>query len=672
MKKIVFRSLICSFSLFFLFKGFSFADPIEIKITEPNSITARAFEYPILKIPGSTSILDTSDIDFRAPLDIGDIAVLVPGIGKSGDSPWASEFSIRGRSRESVLLLIDGARVNTSTDIGARFGLVDLYDIEKVEILKGPISSLYGSGTIGGVVNIITKGEGFSETPMLHAGALSSALTNPQGSHGYIYSGYKDKDSYVYLSQALQDFDSYEDGNGTGIFNSQFESYQTKFRSGEKIGEYLTIEGQYQYFEGDDIGIPGAGTAPIPSFAKLTYPSVDRRLVQIKASVDPNIDFLNKSSISLYSQTVGRWAQIEGFPESFPVSEIRPSANHRTIGVNWTNITSFRDNTPVFGVDIWERSLDSIRIRNLKSSASIVERPLPDAEFLSTGFFVEDTWNVSEDTSLNIGGRRDFISVDNKATEKFPSDEVNDRSYNAHIGATQNLFGAFAVKGIIARGFRAPEIEERFAFLDLGGGKTKLGDPYLEPEESLLKEIDLVYDSDDLVSTMSFFHNDLDNLISEKIIDENLIKSANFKEAQIYGVEYEAILSITECLKLRGNISHLVGDDLTDDEPLPQISPISGFGEIQYDPKEGFYYSLETSWAGRQGRTPEGIKDSPGWQIVSLRAGKRFKGSLANFEAYAGINNLFDKYHRNYLATSRGFDLPEPGRSLLIGLNYYF
>nr|NJM04941.1 Plug domain-containing protein [Desulfobacula sp.] len=69
---------------------------------------------------------------------------------KTSDSPWGSDINIRGLGRNNVLFLIDGCRVNTATDINARFGLVNPQDIERVEVIKGPVSALYGWGRHGG------------------------------------------------------------------------------------------------------------------------------------------------------------------------------------------------------------------------------------------------------------------------------------------------------------------------------------------------------------------------------------------------------------------------------------------------------------------------------------------------------------------------------------------
>lgn len=57
------------------------------------------------------------------------------------------------------MVLIDGMRINTATEINARLGFINPMDVERVEVLKGPVSSLYGSGSTGGVINVITKKE---------------------------------------------------------------------------------------------------------------------------------------------------------------------------------------------------------------------------------------------------------------------------------------------------------------------------------------------------------------------------------------------------------------------------------------------------------------------------------------------------------------------------------
>lgn len=124
-------------------------------------VSARGTEHQISQTPGGVGVVNEKVIFKTQPTSITNVTTRIPGVDKISDSAWGSAINIRGLGRNRVVFLIDGCRVNTATDINAQFGLIDPQEIERIEVLKGPISALYGSGSIGGIVNIITKKEVF-------------------------------------------------------------------------------------------------------------------------------------------------------------------------------------------------------------------------------------------------------------------------------------------------------------------------------------------------------------------------------------------------------------------------------------------------------------------------------------------------------------------------------
>jgi len=118
---------------------------------DPMVVTARGRESLISQTPGGVGIVDQEEISAMNPVSITNAATRIPGVDKSSDSLWGSAINIRGLGRNSVVFLVDGCRVNTATDINAQFGTVNPLDIQQIEVLKGPITALHGSGSMGGV-----------------------------------------------------------------------------------------------------------------------------------------------------------------------------------------------------------------------------------------------------------------------------------------------------------------------------------------------------------------------------------------------------------------------------------------------------------------------------------------------------------------------------------------
>src|SRR5690606_41345870 len=105
---------------------------------------------------------ETTELERSAQSSVADIQAKQPGVQfyNSGGPQTVSSIYLRGTNRGHTLVLVDGVRVNAATHGDANWGAIDPTLIERIEILRGPASSLYGSNAIGGVVNIITRKSG--------------------------------------------------------------------------------------------------------------------------------------------------------------------------------------------------------------------------------------------------------------------------------------------------------------------------------------------------------------------------------------------------------------------------------------------------------------------------------------------------------------------------------
>ena len=126
-------------------------------------VTGSGYQQNIKDAPATISVIPQSDIKKRQYRDVTDVLQDVPGVFVTGGG-GSSDISIRGADAKYTLILVDGKRVNTrelrpnSDGPGMEQGLLPpVESIERIEIVKGPMSTLYGSDAMGGVINIITK-----------------------------------------------------------------------------------------------------------------------------------------------------------------------------------------------------------------------------------------------------------------------------------------------------------------------------------------------------------------------------------------------------------------------------------------------------------------------------------------------------------------------------------
>ena len=131
----------------------------------PENVTVTATRVPtrVVNLPAGVTVIDRKTIEERGYVTLVDALSAVPGlrIVQSGGPGAQSSVFIRGTNSNHVLVLRDGVPINDPSDPGGafNFGVDTLDDVERIEVVRGALSSLYGSGAIGGVINLITRRE---------------------------------------------------------------------------------------------------------------------------------------------------------------------------------------------------------------------------------------------------------------------------------------------------------------------------------------------------------------------------------------------------------------------------------------------------------------------------------------------------------------------------------
>lgn len=143
-------------------------------------VTANRRPQPLSQVGSSVSVLTSENLERNQQSFILDALEAIPGVATSqnGSFGGTASVSIRGAGGDRTVMLIDGIQLNDagSTGGGYNFGTLETYNIERVEILRGPQSTLYGSDAIGGVINVVTKsgGEGFGGKVFLEGGSFNT------------------------------------------------------------------------------------------------------------------------------------------------------------------------------------------------------------------------------------------------------------------------------------------------------------------------------------------------------------------------------------------------------------------------------------------------------------------------------------------------------------------
>jgi hemoglobin/transferrin/lactoferrin receptor protein len=638
-------------------------------------VTARGVPAPASQTPGGIGVVTEEDIRENGPVSVADALARIPGVTKSGDSPWGADINIRGLGRDQVVVLIDGVRVNTTTDINGRLGVVNQNDIARVEVLKGPISALYGSGSIGGVVNIITKKGHFTDKPEWHGEGSLTGSTNPLGPDAYANMSYSDRDFWLMASGGWREGASYFDGRGQKVNNTQFQDWQGKLAGAWKWGPEHSTMLQYQSMDGEQIGVPGGNSKGLPTNADVTLRENDRRFVQLVHTWTPSGMALTESQLDLSWQLLTRYPRIDNYVYSAPPALTDPvvqqtSGTHETLTGRWKNVFALGDHTLVAGAEASNWDIRS-RATVWRVNKSVVNNmPVPDSSQLTAGVFAEDDWKLAPAWTLNLGARGDSVNITNGGGTAVSGSggEKNDANWGAHAGLTWAFSDPWSASVLAATSYRTPNILELYKRIVLGGGAIEQGDPNLKAEESRFLELSLKRQGESLRLTSSVFANFVENYITKEPTGGGNFKMTNIGTAMLLGAEQSVEWDFASGWMAYANAAYTYGRDETHAAWLPFVAPLSGLVGVKQT-IGAWWWAVESQWAASQNNTPGEVEASDAWATLNARVGYRTEAAGLRHEFTLGVNNLFDTSYTNYLTTARGNVYREPGTNAY--LNYH-
>jgi len=681
-------------------------------------------------LPVPLAVVGSNNFQVQSALSLSNVLAAEPGLAIFSEGVWATSINVRGMSENRLVTMIDGNRVETASDLTASMSMVDVNDVERVEVMKAAQSSLYGTGAIGGIVNIVTRDGHFSEGPYASGTVMSGyASVNKQTSlHGAVNTG--SEKWYLRISGTTNNADDIRTPEGI-LANSQFKSNNIAAKIGVKPFENHVFKLQYQNNWSTDVGIPGGAAFPGP--AEASYSDIGRQLLAASYEIKDIGDRLGSLEVRYFTQYINR--DVEMYPNVSSVVPLPsgeqhitpelflPTGNHLTHGAQLqSNWDMGKHNTLIAGVDLWSRRITTertkyIRVDVLNSAGDIVntknmvrgETPIPESTFGSAGAFIQDeTLLFNEKLRLIVGGRMDLIRVQNaegydidylevngvmndpapNQRITFEEGEEHNISWSANAGLIQKLSADTDLSFTVARSFRAASLEERFKYIDLGNF-VRLGDPELQPESALSADLGLRIWKNKFNFQADAFVNSISNMIVETpgefiytINTGPLVGSvdtipalinANVSKALLYGFDFGMQYNVWSNLVVYASGAYVRGRDTEKDADLPLIPPLNGRLGMRYT-LPGIASAEFTAIAfSKQDKLAEGEMETDGYARFDLAMSSApLRIGPASLRIYAGIENLTDKAYTNHLSTNRGSISIEPGRNFYLRLSLSF
>ncbi|MGE4506310.1 MAG: TonB-dependent receptor plug domain-containing protein, partial [Desulfovibrionaceae bacterium] len=273
----------------------SWAETAATLRSEQVVVSATRTEKELKETPSSIDVVTTEQIEQSGAATVADLLRDIPGVQvQDGSVAGLKRVTIRGEAPSRVVVLIDGQKISEQKSMDGSALLMDIADIERIEVIKGPASVLHGSEAIGGVINVITKKGG--ERPI----QMETAVTYDSSTEGLTehLSVYGSAQGFNYrVSGSYTDASDRQTPSGTiddsSFLNRNFSAYLDK-----TIGS-LTIGGRYENFwSNENVPTASSGGATV----ELDLPEWSREKAALFGEYDAAGTYLSKVRLDGYYQ----------------------------------------------------------------------------------------------------------------------------------------------------------------------------------------------------------------------------------------------------------------------------------------------------------------------------------------------------------------------------------
>lgn len=637
--------IIFFFLIFFL--SFSQALAQEIQLEEI-VVTATKVEELKKDLPYSVQVITKEDIKTSVAKDVGDL-LIESAIGHVSKQPGSfTQFYLRGLGlgvnplTSRNLILINGLRTAT-----INIAMIPVDDIERVEIVKGPASALYGSNAMGGVINIITK------------------KASDEGIHGYVgveggswlrrkvtgELNLKKSNLDAYLLMIRADGDDY-DTKGYGSYkNTGYNEENLSLRVGYEFLKDNRFSFGFKHYRGWEIGSPG--NILLPTEKDYVDHSLDSIDLAYETKSFKTAYYLSKRKYEFHDNMWGEVYLYTTNSQGLSIQKVFNLNEHRIlVGGEWNRIKLENENdlSPPFQ---------------------------PKSKYDNYGIFSEMKISITKSLILTAGARYDYFKNEISHTPNMPV--IPKKENLDHItlrgGIVYKFTDTLSLRANAGTGFRAPSPDEYAGEYILWGARY-VGNPSLKPEKNINCEVGLNFYQSDFNGDFTFFHSNFRDKISG-YFDTNLnaYTYKNSDRATIQGWEINLSYDLKNLLGLKfslepfTNITYHTRFSDSDGKPLLATPKWLGAFGIRahgknwdtrlianYIGDENVNYFNPITWQSKI------IKKSD-FTVFNFKA---LYKPVKKLEFSLGIENLFDRAYE-YVS-----DYPMPRRTITAGMKWLF
>lgn len=691
------------------------ADSVPTFILNPLNVTATRALKRIFFTAAPVSVVGSEAIRAERPNNAAEMIRRLPGVDINGVGANQQRPIIRGQRGQRILLLEDGLRMNNArrqADFGELPSIVDVNHLDRIEVVRGPASVLYGSDAIGGVVNMIT-----SETPTSSGGDVFGGNANfsyrsageqlwpavdvfgRQGRVGYRASAsFRDTEDYRAASGTFGDITLDDD---VTVFGSGVQDRNYGFLIDYALGENKKVYAKLDYYQAEDAGFGFVENEDLGLddgvSIDIRYP--DQTVTKLKAgyrALGLKLPFADRVDASLFFMDNERDFVFDvGIPFGAPGTGVFVNQQ------NFTDLQTFGlrlETAKLFGgKHVFTYGLDYYHddSKNTDRSETVIipfpgapvnpiveDTPtVPFSTYDKFGAFAQADLEISDRAALILGARWQNFTAEPQATPGVDAlpEKASENTVVVAANGLVEIAPNLNLVGTVGRGFRAPNLIELFfnGAVPEGNG-FQIANPGLDPETSWNMDAGFKYRRSNVAFEAFYFRTWLKDGIRISATGDMVgpfpaFQNINVDKLTLQGIELLAEVQPVSSLTLGATYTWLNGDDEENDQNNPISDTFSSriTGEATYRQPSGRW------WAQIQIRHNGDQKDAafvlaspigdvlPSFTVMHARAGvKLFETGQTSHSLVLGVENVTDQLYAEF--SNATFFRPAPKRTLLV------
>ena len=636
-------------------------------------VTATRKEEKIKNLPGSVDVVTRAEIEQSDAKEVPELLKSIPGVTFRDSYGNGTQFSfgLRGVNPgrcNKVLVMVNGVPMN-SGHTGTVFwrDLPSPEQIEKIEVVKGPVSALYGGFGIGGAVNIITR-----RGPIQCKTRVKTEFGSDNEMRLSAETGGNLSERFSYqLGYTHQEGDGFRD-------RSEFDTDKIAGKLGFALTDRSDIELDMGYVDNEhevpgDISLKQFKEDPTQAQSDIGKNDLQRTFANMVYRQDIGED--DELRVSWYYHTYEMDYMFNSYTTGNYIYDVDTTGGEVQYTLNHTLLG--RKNTLIFGPTL---RLDSADVQSYKVTSQGVKTDTLKSDSLAEPLFwavyAQDELELSDKWKLTLGLRYDRARFENK--DRLTPENSGTTSMDAlspKFGLAYKLFPHTTLFANIGKGFAPPTVSKLYG---------SSGNPDLDPETAMNYEASIrTAPVDWLELTATVYQMDVtDEIISVEVDGES--KNINAGETRHKGIETELTFHLPMGFTPFANFTfqdvkfedHKVYSSRSgttsvyDGNKLPSAPDFRMTAGIRYHHPKGITYSLNATYEDEKYTDEANKYEIPGFTVWDTRLEFKNKFRGLAYSVFGSVRNLFDK---TYYADGSGADVyPSPPRTFLVGASVSF